>query len=65
MDAFTVEHAFDRFFRGTGRGEIPGSGLGLAIVRRIVERAGGSVALQSVPGEGTVVELRVPRATSS
>ena len=65
MDAFTVEHAFDRFFRGTGRGEIPGSGLGLAIVRRIVERAGGSVALHSVPGEGTVVELRVPRATSS
>ncbi len=65
MDAFTVEHAFDRFFRGTGRGEIPGSGLGLAIVRRIVERAGGSIALQSVPGEGTVVELRVPRATSS
>jgi two-component system OmpR family sensor kinase len=65
MDAFTVEHAFDRFFRGNGRGEIPGSGLGLAIVRRIVERAGGSVALHSVPGEGTVVEMRVPRTTPS
>ncbi len=65
MDAFTVEHAFDRFFRGTGRGEIPGSGLGLAIVRRIVERAGGRVTLQSVPGEGTRVEVRVPRATPS
>jgi two-component system sensor histidine kinase MprB len=65
MDAFTVEHAFDRFFRGNGRGEIPGSGLGLAIVRRIAERAGGSVALRSAPGAGTVVEMRVPRATPS
>jgi two-component system, OmpR family, sensor kinase len=65
MDAFTVEHAFDRFFRGNLRGEIPGSGLGLAIVRRIVERAGGSVALQSAPGTGTAVEVRVPRATPS
>jgi two-component system OmpR family sensor kinase len=65
MDAFTADHAFDRFFRGTGRGEIPGSGLGLAIVRRIVERAGGSVALQSAPGEGTTAEVRVPRAAPS
>ena len=39
--------------------------MGLAIVRRIVERAGGSVSLHSAPGEGTVVEMRVPRATPS
>jgi two-component system OmpR family sensor kinase len=65
MDAFTVDHAFDRFFRGKGRGEIPGSGLGLAIVRRIVERAGGSVVLQSAPGTGSVVEVRVPHPASS
>jgi signal transduction histidine kinase len=62
MDAFTTEHAFDRFFRGADRGSVPGTGLGLAIVRRIVERAGGSVTLASVPGKGTVVELLLPKA---
>jgi two-component system, OmpR family, sensor kinase len=65
MDAFTAEHAFDRFFRGADRGSVPGSGLGLAIVRRIVERAGGTVVLVSAPGSGTAVDLRVPRTTPS
>ncbi len=62
MDGFTASHAFDRFFRGPDRGSVPGSGLGLAIVRRVVERAHGSVDLRSARGEGTVVELRVPAA---
>jgi two-component system OmpR family sensor kinase len=65
MDEFTAAHAFDRFFRGADRGEIPGSGLGLSIVRRIVERAGGRVALDSAPGRGTAIELRLPRSRSS
>jgi two-component system OmpR family sensor kinase len=62
MDAFTLAHAFDRFFRGPDRGEVHGTGLGLAIVRRIVERAGGNVRLQSASGRGTEVEIRLPRA---
>ncbi|MBV8153479.1 MAG: HAMP domain-containing histidine kinase [Candidatus Eremiobacteraeota bacterium] len=64
MDAFTAEHAFDRFFRGEERGSIPGSGLGLSIVRRIVERAGGRVTLDTSSG-GTTVELRLRPARSS
>lgn len=62
MDEFTAAHAFDRFFRGAERGSVSGSGLGLSIVRRIVERAGGRVKLESVPGEGTTVELRLRSA---
>jgi two-component system OmpR family sensor kinase len=62
MDAFTAAHAFDRFFRGPDRGEVSGTGLGLAIVRRIVERAGGRVRLESAAGMGTAVEVRLPRA---
>jgi len=52
--------AFERFSRGEMGGSIMGSGLGLAIVERAVQRAGGSVTLQTSLGKGTIVELRLP-----
>jgi signal transduction histidine kinase len=52
--------AFERFSRGEMGGSIAGSGLGLAIVERAVERAGGSVSLESALGKGTTVELHFP-----
>jgi signal transduction histidine kinase len=58
MDTFSAEHAFDRFFRGPDRGDVPGTGLGLAIVRRIAERAGGGVSLSSTAA-GTTVTLKL------
>ncbi len=39
-----------------------GTGLGLSICRELVEKAGGSLQLRSVPGEGTRVELNLPLA---
>ncbi len=48
-------HAFERFYRGDARGEIPGTGLGLAIAKRAVDRAGGSIGIESAPGRGTTV----------
>ncbi len=62
MDEFTAAHAFDRFFRGANRREIPGCGLGLSIVQRIAERAGGRVVLDSAPGSGTTIELQLRRS---
>ncbi|MBV8264019.1 MAG: HAMP domain-containing histidine kinase [Candidatus Eremiobacteraeota bacterium] len=52
--------AFERFSRGETGGSVSGSGLGLAIVERALERAGGSVSLETQLGKGTTVELRLP-----
>ncbi len=52
-------HAFERFYRGDRRGEITGSGLGLAIAKRAVERAGGDISIDSAPGQGTAVIIRI------
>ncbi len=38
----------------------PGSGLGLAVVRAIVEAHGGTLAVESVPGEGTTFTIALP-----
>ena len=38
-----------------------GTGLGTGIVRRIVEQHGGTVSVQSAPGQGTAITLRLPK----
>lgn len=63
MNAEDREHAFERFHRGSTRGNIEGSGLGLAIAKRAVQRANGRITLTSQPGRGTTVKLYLPRAT--
>ncbi len=55
---------FDRFYRAaptTGRAT-GGSGLGLSIVTSIVAGHGGELRLESAEGEGTAVEVRLPKA---
>ncbi len=51
---------FDRFYRGTQR-DVAGSGLGLAIVKRAVERAGGTISLNTSPN-GSHFTVQLPRA---
>ncbi|HTV91955.1 MAG TPA: HAMP domain-containing sensor histidine kinase [Verrucomicrobiae bacterium] len=63
MAPLDVEHAFDRFYRGSSHGEIDGSGLGLAIAKRAVERMGGSIGIESGPDQGTTVTMRFPAET--
>ena len=65
MSPVDVEHAFDRFYRGSSRGEIDGSGLGLAIAKRAVERVGGSITLESGLERGTSVIMRFPVEAST
>jgi PAS domain S-box-containing protein len=60
IDPEDQRRLFSAFQRGRNVGDRPGSGLGLVIVRRCVQLHGGSIALRSAPGEGTVVTVRVP-----
>jgi signal transduction histidine kinase len=52
------KHLFAHYFTTKEKGV----GLGLAITRKIIEGHGGTVDLESVPGQGTTVRLRLPRA---
>ena len=60
MEEMVSARAFEPFFSTKPRGK--GSGLGLATVYGIVAQAAGEIALDSVPGRGTSVELRLPAA---
>ena len=56
-----IDILFDPFFRSQNVGNIGGTGLGLAIVKKHVEALGGTISVTSVLGEGTTIELRLPR----
>jgi light-regulated signal transduction histidine kinase (bacteriophytochrome) len=55
-----VERVFELFQRLHLRDRYEGTGLGLSIVRKIVERHGGRVWLESEPGVGTTVHFTLP-----
>ncbi|MFD9826998.1 sensor histidine kinase [Tsukamurella tyrosinosolvens] len=63
MEPGEAARVFERFYRtdsSRSRGS-GGAGLGLSIVHGIVERHGGTVTVDTAPGEGATFTVRLPR----
>jgi|GEM_PF-909622 len=54
---------FEIFQRLHEREKYPGTGIGLALCKKIIDRHGGHICLDSVPGEGTVFYFTLPEIT--
>jgi signal transduction histidine kinase len=58
-----LPHIWERFYRAGGAAHPDeGAGLGLALVKELTEAMGGTVAVESTPGEGSCFVIRLPRA---
>ena len=58
IDEDRLPRLFERFQRSDS-----GSGLGLAIARRVVERHGGTIHVQTARGEGSTFTIELPEAS--
>lgn len=62
MSTEAAAHAFDPFYRG-GRSDRGGHGVGLTIVKRLSDRFGWPVSIDSRLGHGTRARIALPTAT--
>ncbi|REK75785.1 sensor histidine kinase [Paenibacillus paeoniae] len=61
MDEETLQHLFNRYYRGTNTEEsTDGSGLGMSIAKTIVEAHNGEIRVQSKVWQGTKIEILLP-----
>ena len=60
MPPDVVQQMFEPFFTTKAKDE--GTGIGMTIVHRFVVDSGGTIAVDSEPGRGTRIEIRLPLA---
>jgi len=55
-----LERLFDAYFRGSNSFNIAGEGLGLFVVKENLNKIGGTVSVESKPGEGSKFSIHLP-----
>ena len=65
IDPTAMGHIFERFYRSEAARDTPGVGLGLPIARALIEAQGGSIAMKSQAGPGSVFTIALPMDTTS
>jgi two-component system sensor histidine kinase SenX3 len=65
IDAADLPHIFKPFYRGRRAvdAQVRGTGVGLSVVRHVVDAHGGSIAVDSRVGEGTIIVVELPAMT--
>jgi PAS domain S-box-containing protein len=60
FDQGQAVNIFNSFSRLNSKDKFEGTGLGLSLSKKIVERHGGSIYANGVPGEGTIISIILP-----
>lgn len=61
MTETVQRHIFEKFYQGDTSRKTDGNGLGLALAQRIVMAHGGTIAVKSQLGQGSVFTVRLPQ----